>query len=171
MRIREKIALVLALTHLVLVCLGGAQVPLWNYGALGRWLHTYGLYTGSGSRYSFFAPGVGYGYRTEFDIYDSKENLIATEGMYIAATREGNLRVANLIQLMSNNLEDPEKRKEISGSLVGKVFARHPNAARVALRLDSIDIPLMRDYRNGARYSWEPVYRAQFSHKGRLSDG
>jgi hypothetical protein len=158
----EKIWGLLAAIHLTLVVCGAAGVSFWNWGKLGAGLSYYGLVTGASSSYGFFAPGIGTGLRAQFDVYDLKGQYETTDVLETGTNRETDLRIYDIIETLSDDIDNDQNRKLLGASWAGKIFSRHPEASRVFLRVETIDIPTMMEYREGVRYGWEPRYRADF---------
>lgn len=161
---------VTAVTHLVLVALGALHVGFWNWGPLGRDLDTYGLLSGAGSSYPFFAPVVGTSIRAEFDLFDASGAGVGTDRLMNGATRETNLRLSNIVEMIDEDLMNDENRHLLGASWAGKIFARHPTASKLTLRVETFDLPTMQEYRGGLRYDWETIYKATYArNKGTTS--
>lgn len=153
------------LTHLALVALGAANVDLSKYGILGRAATYYGQISGSGDSYGFFAPGVWGQERALFDVVD-QGGITRTIALETHASREADLRVGNVISQFQDDVENPEDlQRAVAASLAAAVFGRYPEARKVTVRLEEYRAVSMRDYRQGIRARWEPLYNASFIHR------
>jgi hypothetical protein len=159
---RARVWLALALVHLVLVAGGAAHFGFWNYGVVGRALDTYGLVSGAASSYPFFAPVVGTSIRARFQLFDGKDFLIATDDLVNGATRETNLRLSNIVEMIDHDISNDGTRRLLASSWAGKIFARHPQATKLKLFVETFDLPTMQEYRQGTRYDWQAIYTANF---------
>jgi hypothetical protein len=167
MRFQKYTWLTLGTVHLVLVAIGAGHLSFWNLGEAGSWLQSYGEFTGSSRTYTFFAPGVADSVRARFDLYGEDGELVATDSLQPGTTREANLRVINIIEYLQNDLDDNNYRHLLALSWTGKMFARHPSAVSAVLRVETFDVPSMKEFREGLRYDWEPIYQAKFARKRR----
>jgi hypothetical protein len=160
---KRRLIAIAACLHLVLVGLGAAHVHLWNWGPVGRTLDRYGLLSGAGSNYPFFAPEVGTTIRAQFDLYAADGKSLGTDDLMRSSTRETKLRLSDIVEMIDEDLENQQTRRLLGASWAAKMFARHPGAAKLTLRVDVFDVPTMSEYRSGERYDWENVYRATFA--------
>ncbi|MGK4002627.1 hypothetical protein WMF31_08390 [Sorangium sp. So ce1036] len=155
-----------AAAHLVCVVLGALQVDLQSAGRLGRAVAYYGALSGADSGYNFFAPEVNALPWATFQIADAGGTARA-EVLESGANHEADLRVRSIISLFL--LADHEAlRRSLVASWAGKMFARHPGAESVVVRLEICDLPSMQGYRDGARPSWDLLYQAKLVTKSRL---
>lgn len=160
MKKKEIIFLGLSLLHLTIVGLGASQITIAHWPLLGKPLIYYGSLSGAGHSYGFFAPGVGSAFRVEFDIDKNHESFIAKLDSHY--NREAELRLSNLLGLISKTVEDERIRRSVAASWAGKMFARYPGAQSVTVRLEMHGLPTMAFYKTGTRFNWEPFYRAKF---------
>lgn len=167
---KKYIWLMLGIVHLGLVAFGAGHLTFWGMGKAGSWLQSYGEFTGSGRSYTFFAPGVADSVRAEFEMYGEDGELVATDYLEPGTTREANLRVINIIETLQNDLDDNRYRQLLAMSWAGKMFARHPSAASAVLKVETFDMPSMKEFREGLRYDWEPIYQARFMRRGRSAE-
>lgn len=164
---RKKKVLVLgiAFSHLILVAIGASQLNLWPHeSGLGRSLDYYGALSGAGSGYGFFAPGVGSQLRGSFDIVDGQGG-VTPNAIEAGASHEGALRIGNLLGWFWRDTADRKLQRSLAASWAGKMFARHPEAEQVVVRLETYHLPSMKGYRSGKRPHWVPYYEAKFVHK------
>src|SRR5262245_19816855 len=92
---RRRLLFSVAGVHLILVALGAAQVDLRRFGHFGQILDYYGILSGAGHGYGFFAPGVGGQLRAQFDIVDG-EGRQTTTSLDVAASREAALKLRHV---------------------------------------------------------------------------
>jgi len=156
----------LAGLHLVLVALGAAQFSWERLGWPGAIFQYYGILSGAGSGYGFFAPGVGTGLRVEFDIV-GKSGALTRDRFEVGMNRETNLRLGNILGPVSRNVDDEKLRRSVAASWAGKMFALHPDATQIIVRAETLDPPPMADYVSGSRSPWISLYRAKFVRRGR----
>jgi hypothetical protein len=115
----------------------------------------------------------------QFDLIDSQGHE-QTAGLFPEKNGEANLRFGDIIDQFATSAggdsdsdgdddsDDEQQRidfaRSLSASLAGAMFARHPAAAAVRVRLEEF-VPIdMADYRAGARADWHPLYQAKFTH-------
>jgi hypothetical protein len=157
----RSLLLGLAASHLILVALSAARVDLGLLGPPGVLLDEYGLLSGAGSGYGFFATGAGSELRVRFDVIDG-EDLKTTTSLETAASHEADLRIGGIISTFQWEDDEPALPRALAASLAGKIFARHPEAHKVAVRLESFKPVSMEDFRRGIRPQWTSVYTAKF---------
>lgn len=170
---RQRLLVLGLFAHLGMVVAGASNLDLSPLGKAGRALDEYGAVTGSMYRYGFFAPGVGADIRAVFEVA-LPDGEVVVEPLLPEATREANLRVADIIeQFLSERFlatddiaeRDAELYRSLAASLAGAVLGRHPQARDVTIRLEAMDPVSMADYRGGARAAWRPLYTAKFHHE------
>ncbi len=149
----------------MLVVCGTTHVSFWPWGRLGEAIAYYGLVSGASGGYGFFAPSIGTGLRARFDVYDRAGRLALTDSLETGQNRESALRTYDIVEALSDELDNPTSRRMLGGSWAGKMFSRHPAASRVVVRVETLDIPTMAEFRSGTRYGWEPLYRAEYTRK------
>ncbi|WP_437946473.1 hypothetical protein WME98_37260 [Sorangium sp. So ce296] len=159
-----------AATHLGLVLvLGVLHVRLPPGGWVERAVGYYGALSGASSAYSFFAPSVGPLPWATFEVRD-RAGTLTTDVLETGASREADLRVKNIIDMYWDE-QDPAVRRSLVASWVAKVFAKHPEADSVVIRLESYDLPSMAEVRAGKQPQWYVEYRAKFTLKAQLAAG
>ncbi|WP_438033931.1 hypothetical protein [Sorangium sp. So ce204] len=167
---RALFVLPAAAIHLGLVIvLGVLQVRLPYEGWVERAVGYYGAFSGASSAYSFFAPTVGPLLWATFEVRD-RAGALTTEVLETGASREADLRVKNIIGMFRDE-QDPAVRRSLVASWAAKVFAKHPAADSVVVRLESYDLPSMAEYRAGKQPRWYVEYKAKFNLKARLAAG
>jgi hypothetical protein len=166
----KKIALILSIIHLGLVICGAAHLHFGRFGHLGHWIDRYAQISGAGASYPFFAPVIGTTIRAQFDLYDWQHRGLGTDDLVSGLSRESELRIYNVIQMIDEDLFNDENRHMLASSWAGKILARHPEADSVKLRVEVFDLPSMAEFRQGIRWDWEPIYRATFIRKGNRHD-
>jgi hypothetical protein len=167
MRARDRCLLLgLALGHLILVALGAGSVSLRPLGPVGSMLDGYGALSGASSGYGFFAPGVNGQLVAHFDVVDAEGRRTAA-ALETGSSHEADLRVGNIIDQFWHEDDAPGLERVLAASLAGKIFARHPEAREVAVRLEHFEPVSMEAYRGGARPAEIPIYEATFVHGAR----
>jgi hypothetical protein len=125
-------------------------------------LAEYGALTGTDSSYGFFAPSVGTQLRVTFVLTDAA-GAITTDVLTTGVSKEADLRIGDMVAIFW--MDDQDLQRAMAGSWAGRMLARHPEAARVAVHLDAYDLPTMDGYREGKRPEWAPYYEAVFVRK------
>jgi len=157
---KEKILGTVVGLHLVLVVMGAAEVSFQDRGPIGEALYLYGQATGAGHGYGFFTGEINSGLRAEFDVdVDGRMEVARLE---TGQTREADIRIGNILGVLSRSVEDEPLRRAVAASWAGKVLARYPKATKIKVRMESLPIPPMEAFRSGVRYTWEPFYSAEF---------
>jgi hypothetical protein len=170
--IEKRVLFVLpaAAIHLVLVLvLGVLHVRLPYEGWVERAVGYYGALSGASSAYSFFAPTVGPLLWATFEVRD-RAGTLTTEALETGVSREADLRVKNIVGMFWDE-QDPAVRRSLVASWAAKVFAKHPEADSVVVRLEIYDLPSMAEYRAGKQPQWNVEYKAKFNLKARLAAG
>jgi hypothetical protein len=152
--------------HLVLVALGAASFELNDYGRWGHALAVYCGLTGADGGYGFFAPGVDGQIHALFDVHEADGRTFTTT-MGTGSSHEATLRIGNIVDQFQDFDEDrrEELNRSLSASLAGRIFGRFPKADRVTVRLEHFAPVSMKEYREGARPQWEPMYSATFAYR------
>jgi hypothetical protein len=127
-------------------------------------LGLYGYYSGSVSKLSFFAPGVGSQLRVLY--HGLNESGITVEGSLLTGRGETDLRIAKIVANFWRDHATDELRRALAASWAGTVFGKNPNLVSVTITLDSYDLPSMRYFREGYRPKWRPYYYATFDKAG-----
>jgi hypothetical protein len=148
--VRRRVLLILAGAHLSIVAANAADVRF-PERPLGRAIAEYGAISGAEARYAFFVPSVDAELRTIFDIRGPSGRVTAF-GALPPVNDEVDLRVGNLRTLYWN--EDEELYDALLDAWIASILRRHPEAERVELRVDFLDLPSMRGYREGDRPAW-----------------
>ena len=155
---KEKIIVAAVVIHLGFLILGATHFDAYQFG---RVTGIYSQLTGTGSGYGFFAPGVGKGIRATFEIVDGKETK--TVRLEPGRNREPDLRVGNVLNALSRNLEDEKLRRSVAASLTARIYSQFPNADSIRIVLETVDIATMEGYRLGDhRADWTKLYEATF---------
>ncbi len=98
---------------------------------------------------------------------DSSGKIISTP-LETGTSHEADLRTGAMV----GGFNDPEPelvkfRRSLMASLAGTVFGRHPEAAKVIVKVDEFTPVSMGDYRKGIRPEWKQIYEAKFVHEPR----
>lgn len=158
-----KIGVTVGVCHLILVTFGAADVEFSDKYWWARAINYYGEISGSTFGYGFFAPGVSSQIRAVFDVVESDSSR-RTRQLKENSNREVDLRIGDIIeQFVGEDREDPMGfQRALSASLSGAVFAEHPGAKSVTIRLEKFEPISMEEFRSGRRPSWESLYSAEF---------
>ncbi|UQA62018.1 hypothetical protein [Polyangium aurulentum] len=162
----RRCLLFLAGTHLLLVVLGAGKVKLRDVGPIGRALAHHGYISGASSGYGFFSARIRRRLVLAFDVIDREGNR-TTVSLGAGPTHEADLRVDGIASAFA----EPELRRELAASLAGKIFARHPAAREVVVRVENFEVVSMEDYQRGLRPRRTPFYEARFARQHRRSEG
>ncbi|WP_437828150.1 hypothetical protein [Sorangium sp. So ce1153] len=155
-----------AAAHLGCVVLGALHVDPQKAGGLGRVIAYHGALSGAGSGYNFFAPSVSALPWARFQVTDAN-GAARAEVLESGANHEADLRVRSILSLFLQ-AEDEPLRRSLVASWAGKMFARHPGAESVVVRLEICDLPSMQQYREGRRPAWDLLYQAKLVQHSRV---
>ncbi len=159
MTVRFKLVAGLALAHLVLVVCGAFDVTRLLQQAPGGPLLRLGTtLSGADTDFAFFAPAVA---------SSKRPRLVFTEGdgqarevrLDEAPNHEVRVRTATPLSLFLV----PELRDPIAASWAARAFDRHPQAHAVTVRVEEHVLPTLKEYRDGKRPQWQPIYDATFA--------
>ena len=161
---RRKLALLAVCgAHLGLVSASAGGVDLGGPAAY------YGRLSGATTRYEYFAPDVPGSPWATFEVTEDGEDGERTtlEVLETGVSRDADFRV-RLLTTSLLDVDDEQARRLIAASLAGKMFARHPTAKRVTLRVLTSALPTMAAYRKGARLGWELDDELTFAPRGQI---
>src|SRR5438270_312272 len=132
MSTRQLLAALLAGGHLILVVCGAANLsaPKWTRIA-GKGLRWYGAVSGADSGYGFFAPGVASQTRATFTLADA-DGRTWTGDLAAGDNHEVQLRLGAMVSTAAS----PAIRRKLAASWAGKLFADHPEAEHVQIRVE-----------------------------------
>jgi hypothetical protein len=139
--------------HLVLVLCGAFRIPLIpRTHFAGAAIETYRDYTGAGTGYGFFAPGVASEWRATFEACSDPAHCapIGDEPM-------GNEARLLLVTIDSMFAEE-DLRDVVAASYAARELARLPAANVVLVKAGMYVIPPMEAYRRGKRPYWRTYY-------------
>jgi hypothetical protein len=149
----------LALAHLVLVVCGAlGGMDLLKQAPAGQLLHLCTTLSGAETNFGFFAPAVAGSNRPRFVITEG-DGLAREVRPDDAPNHEVRVRAASPLHLFLV----PELRDPIAASSAAKVFGHHPQAHAVTVRVEEYMLPTMKEYRDGKRPHWQPIYDATFA--------
>lgn len=163
---RTVVIVAAAAAHLGCVVLGALRVDPQVAGVLGGVITYHGALSGAGSAYNFFAPAVSALPWARFQVTDANGAAHA-EVLESGANPEADLRVRSILSLFLQ-AEDEALRRSLVASWAGKMFARHPGAESVVVRLEICDLPSMQQYREGRRPAWDLLYQAKLVPQSRV---
>ncbi|CAM4034135.1 hypothetical protein G4177_05340 [Corallococcus sp. ZKHCc1 1396] len=149
-----------ALLHLLLVTCGALHIRLFQgESAVNTWIRGYAHWTGAGSRFSFFAPGVSPAVRVAFDVERPDGERVKDDFQFDNSAL--NVRVyAMLLRFGLNDGQDKMAR-----AWAASMFGRHADARSVTVRMEVLEVPTMEAHREGAPLVWTETYRAVFEHR------
>ncbi|WP_433936434.1 hypothetical protein AB3662_17300 [Sorangium cellulosum] len=160
-RWRALVVLAAAAGHLGLVIvLGAFPIDLGWGGRLADALASYGMLSGADSGYSFFAPAVGSPPSATFEIMDAK-GAVLTDGIKPGTNSEADLRAGNIVGRFWLQ-DDQALKRSIAASWAGKMFARHPGAVSVVVRVEECEVASMHAYLQGDGFRCHWHYQAKF---------
>lgn len=158
---RRRLALlVIAAAHLGLATMGGVKMHLPGRGWAQRAIAEYQVLSGTNVYYTFFVPSVDTQVRPVFELTD-RSGRMTTDALSRAPSPEVATRIGNLISLLDYGDEDSQRA--LLASWAGLMFARHPGAERVAIRIEAFELPSMEEYRRGREPGWHLRDRLTFS--------
>ena len=162
---KEKFLSGAVCAHLVAVCFGAASMNFNFLGPLARTANSYGDVTGASTGYGFFTNDIDSGLRAEFDVEAS--NGVEIARLETGLNREADLRIGNILGVLSRSVENEKLRRAVAASWAGKVLSRYPAAKSVTVRMENLPIPPMQAYSKGMRSEWKPFYVARFERGGK----
>jgi hypothetical protein len=160
--VRRRVLLILAGAHLSIVAASAADVRF-PERPLGRVIAEYAAISGAEARYAFFVPSVDAELRTTFEIAGPAGRATAL-GALPPVNDEVDLRVGNVKTLYWTG--DEEFDDALLDAWVASILRRHPEAERVELRVDFLDLPSMRGYREGERPAWISLGKSSYGCDG-----
>jgi hypothetical protein len=162
---RHAVAITLALCHLALVLAGAVSLtPTRCAGPLGRAVNWYSALSGADTGYGFFAPEVSPQFRAVFTLTDDAGHSWP-DTLENSTRGEAHLRLRSVAdKLFSLGVVDQEPglARTVATSWAATLFARHPSARQVVVRVERYDIPSMVRFREGTQPRWQTVYEATF---------
>jgi hypothetical protein len=164
-RRKRAVYISLAIFHLGFVAAGAFELDFEQAGpiAIG-----YAALSGTDGAYGFFAPGVGTQLRATFEVTDAGGHK-STDVLTTGVSHEADLRVGDLVAMYW--IADQSLQRSLAASWAGRMFAKHPGAESVTVRLEAYDLPSMDEYREGRRPGWYPHYEAKFVPRAKLHEG
>ncbi len=147
-----------AVFHLALAVCGAAKyMPLPAGSWAERAASCYQSYTGTGTGFGFFAPGVAAQRRVVWHGYNeqTKEWRVDTES---GPSLEAELRISATAGLFSQ--EGPHDI--LAASWAAWMFGKHPDVSVSLVEVEAYAVPKMGQYRAGARPRWVVVNAFSF---------
>ena len=131
--------------HLILALWGAAP----HFGMRNGWgelvLELYGKISGTSSRFGFLGARVRSPMRVFFEILEADGQTV-TESLE-SGPGESALHV---------------RQRPIVAAWADAVFARHPGAKAVQVRIEAYEMPSMEEFRQGGEPKWHGYYQASF---------
>jgi hypothetical protein len=157
--VRLKVLAGLALAHLVLVVCGAFDgMGLLKQAPGGPLLRLGTTLSGADTNFGFFAPAVASSKRPRFVLTEG-EGQAREVRLDEAPNHEVRVRAASPLHLFLV----PELRDPLAASRAARAFDRHPQAHAVTVRVEEHVLPTMKEYREGKRPQWQPIYDATFA--------
>ena len=157
---RGPLYVILAVVHLGLVAMGAVKMDIPGRGWAKRALDEYRALSGANVHYTFFAPGVDTQVRPVFELTD-RSGGTTIDLLSWPVSPEVDTRLGNVIYLLDD--EDEELRYALLASWAGVMFARHPSAERVVVRIEDFELPTMEEHREGRKPGWRVRDRVTFT--------
>lgn len=157
---RRTALLILAAVHLGLVAMGAVKMHIPGRGWAKRALDEYRTLSGANVHYAFFAPGVDTQVRPVFELTDRSGRVII-DLLSWPVSPEVDTRLGNMSYLL--DVEDEELQRALLASWAGVMFARHPTAERVVVRIEDFELPSMEEVRGGQTPGWRVRDRVTFT--------
>jgi hypothetical protein len=143
--------------HLALVACGAAGLRLLPASNIaGQTLRCYGALSGADMGFGFFAPAVGSQMRAVFVLTDGTGHTWEDD-LEAGHNHEVKLRIGALINQFPVADQEEFLRRDLAASWAGTLFARHPTAQQITVRVEAYDVPSRAEYRAGARPAWVHV--------------
>jgi hypothetical protein len=150
-------AAVAAAAHLLLVIAGAARVTL-PASSAAKMLGVYAAWSGAGTSYGFFAPGVAAEWRAAIDLYDPAAAAWTTR------TRAApNLELAVLDSTINSYFSQKEIREALAASWAAAEMPKAPGAAAAVVRAEAFLLPTLAAYRSGHRGEWRTLATYAFT--------
>ena len=157
---RHKLAMALAAVHLLLVVCSVTKLRTRHAdNPWGRVLQAYAAWTGAGSRFNFFAPGINSSVRVAFDVKQDSGALIRDD--FQSDDDAMSLRAYCMVLRFGMRTS----QDELARAWAATMFGRHPEAHTVTVSLEQLRLPTMEQYQEGQRPAWTELYRADFEHR------
>ncbi len=155
-----------ALAHVAIMASSAFRLRQTGCDWIDRVIGTYAFVTGSGDNFGFFCS-VPNQVRPTFAITD-RDGTVHTDHLWPeTVNREAALRYGVSVS-MFGNLDD-KSRKALLGSWSAAMFGRHPNAARVNVRLEAYVVPDWSKSPADAAPRWVEMYSADFENDSAAS--
>jgi hypothetical protein len=148
-----------AVIHLCLVVCGAAKLNL-HQPFFGDAIDAYQSYSGAGTSYGFFAPGVAAERRIIWHGYNAKTNTWTTDSEQ-GPTREVTLRLSTVAGLFSQD----GGHDLLAASWAAWMFGKHPDVSTSIIEIQAYVVPTMQEYRDGRRPQWQVIGAFAFERK------
>lgn len=147
----EALRLTLVLQLAVVLC-AVTQIPLvWFGGPVAEAMVAFGDYTGSGNRYSFYAPRPSLPFRVVARLYSPRR------GDWISETLDWKQSEAALrLATVTDRLQGEDLAKEQAASWAGWFFGRHRETTVALIEVQYWKLPPLKDARNAPAPAWTP---------------
>lgn len=157
---RHKLLVALAALHLVVVVCSVTKLRTRHAESTwGLLLQGYAAWTGAGSRFNFFAPGINSSVRATFALKGDSGEPIRDD--FQSDSGAMNLRAYCMVLRFGMKAQ----QDELARAWAATMFGRHPEARTVTVSLERLRLPTMEQYQEGQRPAWTELYRADFEHR------
>jgi hypothetical protein len=151
---------ILAFLHLALVA-----AFLWGNPSHGTDaespLHVYQSFSGTWRNYAFFAPDITSDYRAAF-VLDDAAGTGSTLVELTGDNREITFRYGAIVAAC---METADAREIFAQSWAALLLGARPDAARVTVIVERLEMPGMAAYRAGRRPTWKRIYAGMFDRR------
>ena len=160
----------LAACHLGLAAAGAVKLCPCDLPVVGLALTYYRVVSGTDSGYAYFAPSVGAPPVARFTVV-GRDGRALVDTLETGVTREADIRVEDLIEVMTHRRADDAIRRKVAASWAATMFARHPDAEAVIIDVGNDRIPSMKELRRGEAPRWRSIFRARIARRSSHTRG
>ena len=160
--IRNRLFAVGFAVHMILVGLGACNVSVPPKGAMGHLFALHHWLTGI-TNFGFYAPNISEQIRDQAWIELSDRQVVTDRLETPYLSREAKIRAFDLINGFAFTLKNVDWKRAYAASMASELFARHPDARDLILRLYLYDVPSMTDALNGSKPQEKLLYEGTFS--------
>jgi hypothetical protein len=156
----QGLRVILALQLAVILC-AVSRVPVSSFWRpVAEFLIAFGDYTGSGNRYTFYAPRPSLPFRVVARLYSPER------GEWISETLDWKQPEAALrLATVTDRLQDETLAKEQAASWAGWFFGRHPDTTVALIEVQYWNLPPLNKVRNSPPALWTPLRVYSFARR------
>jgi hypothetical protein len=162
MQARDRLIALAATIHLAIAALYAPHLPVEDYipAGLNRALAVYGGFTGTHSRFDFFAPAVSKQARADFLVIP--ESGAPRRVRFATPSAEANRRLGYMFTLYAY----PSERERLLQAWGSYLLRLNPDAVAVEARVEVLEIPTLQESAAGMAPAWVEVGRAKVRRGG-----